>query len=349
MANLRKIRIDGSRGEGGGQILRSALALSLITQRPFAVSRIRANRSNPGLAKQHVTAVEAARQLCGGKVNGASLRSQELEFFPGRVSSGDYEFDVGTAGSTTLVLQTVLPPLLACAGSSRVSIRGGTHNPMAPPIEFLQRVFAPRISAMGAELEVELITPGFYPKGGGQIIATIHPPSKWRRIEILQTSLPRVTSAMAVLAKLPRHIAQRELDTLAGQLGLPQVQCHVVEFDNCLSPGNVLYVECTDGRVTELLSVCGQRGVPAEDVAARLGVEVHQYLRGGGPVGPHLADQLLLPMAMGSGGAFDCSELTSHTTTNMEIIRKFVDVGFTVEKRSGGGARVQVSSAKPNS
>ncbi len=338
-----KIKIDGSRGEGGGQILRTALALSIITGKPFSVSRIRANRSKPGLARQHLTAVLAARELCNGKVSGAELRSQTMEFSPGRVKAGEYDFDVGTAGSTTLVLQTVLPPLLTCAGPSRVRIRGGTHNPLAPPVEFLQRVFAPQLSAMGATLDLELQKPGFYPKGGGRIIARIQPPQAWQRIRLLQTQPPRVTAGMCVLAKLPRHIADRELGFLAQQFDLAENQLQTVEFPHSASPGNVLYAECTDGNVTELHSVCGERGLPAEGVAARLGMEVHEYLHAGAPVGQHLADQLLLPMAIGAGGVFVTGELTPHTTTNMEIIQKFVSVDFAVEELSPQVRRVTVT------
>ncbi len=336
------VRIDGSLGEGGGQILRTSLALSIITGRPFSVSRIRANRSKPGLAKQHLTAVLAAAELCGGRPSGASLRSQKLHFQPGPVAAGEYSFDVGTAGSTTLVLQTVLPPLLMCDASSRVKIRGGTHNPMAPPVEFLQRVFAPQLAAMGAKLEIELIRPGFYPKGGGQIEAVITPPHNWTRVSLCRSHPPQVTAAICALAKLPQHIADRELAVLADAFALTDQQLQTVELTRSSSPGNVLYAECSDGKVTELHSVCGEKGIPAEEVARKLVAEVETYLQADAPVGPHLADQLLVPLAIGGGGEFDCGELTPHATTNMEVIRKFVDADFSVEQLEGTN-RVRVT------
>src|SRR4051812_15499079 len=167
------IEIDGSEGEGGGQILRSALSLSICTGQPFRIVKVRANRDKPGLMRQHLTAVKAAAEICAGDVDGAELGSRALTFRPGKLAAGDYSFAIGTAGSCTLVLQTVLPPLLAAAGESRVRITGGTHNPAAPPFDFLLRSFLPQVVRMGADVSLELVTPGFFPRGGGEIRAHI--------------------------------------------------------------------------------------------------------------------------------------------------------------------------------
>ena len=172
---MKMIEIDGSQGEGGGQILRSSLSLAICTQRPFRIANIRANRDKPGLLRQHLTAVKAAAEICGGEVIGAEIGSRELTFKPGALKGGDYSFAIGTAGSSTLVLQTVLPPLLTAAEPSVVRISGGTHNKGSPPFDFLQRAFLPLIARMGARVELELLSYGFYPKGGGVIVATITP------------------------------------------------------------------------------------------------------------------------------------------------------------------------------
>src|SRR5712675_2047994 len=161
------ITIDGSEGEGGGQILRTSLALSLVTGQPFRMERIRAKRQKPGLLRQHLTAVEAAKTVGRAEATGGALNSQTLEFNPGPVTPGNYRFAVGTAGSATLVFQTVLPALLTASGHSTLTLEGGTHNPLAPPFDFLARSFTPLIHGMGPTVELELRTPGFFPAGGG--------------------------------------------------------------------------------------------------------------------------------------------------------------------------------------
>src|SRR5947207_15592691 len=167
------ITIDGSQGEGGGQILRTSLALSLVTGQPFCMERIRVRRQKPGLLRQHLTAVEAAKTVGCAEVEGAEMNSQTLEFRPGPVTPGNYRFAVGTAGSATLVLQTVLPSLLTASGKSTLTLEGGTHNPLAPPFDFLVGSFMPLIRRMGATVELDLKAPGFFPAGGGRFHARI--------------------------------------------------------------------------------------------------------------------------------------------------------------------------------
>jgi RNA 3'-terminal phosphate cyclase (ATP) len=160
------LTIDGSQSEGGGQVLRSSLALSLVTGRPFAIENIRAGRKKPGLLRQHLTAVLAAAEVSAAEVEGAALASRRLLFRPGRVRAGDYAFRVGTAGSATLVLQTVLPALLLAEGESTLTLEGGTHNPMAPPVDFLENAYLPLVNRLGPRVKVQLVRPGFYPAGG---------------------------------------------------------------------------------------------------------------------------------------------------------------------------------------
>ena len=215
------VTLDGSIGEGGGQILRTALGLSLVTGTPFRIERIRAGRSKLGLLRQHLTAVQAATAVGSAAVEGDELNSQSLTFTPSAVKPGDYKFAVGTAGSTTLVLQTILPALMTAAGPSRVVIEGGTHNPAAPPFDFLARVFLPLLARMGPRVEAVLERPGFYPAGGGRIVITIEPAaSKTLTPLVLDTRGDTVTRrVVAIVANLDPRIGHRELQAARERLG----------------------------------------------------------------------------------------------------------------------------------
>lgn len=333
------LHIDGSLGEGGGQVLRTALGLSLVTGQPFAIDKIRAGRPKPGLQRQHLTAVLAAAEVGGAQVEGAELGSQRLTFKPKGVRAGAYRFAIGTAGSTTLVLQTVLPALLVADGPSTVELVGGTHNPMAPPFDFLQHAFAPLLHRMGASLALELRTHGFYPAGGGQWRATVAP-AAWTPIELLERAAEPQQRARIVLSRIPRHVAEREASTLRARLGLRADEITIDEVDSP-GPGNVVLLRLNLGVVTEVVTALGERGVLAEDVAAKVANEAEALLRSGVPVGEHLADQLLVPMALAGGGVFRTVEPSQHTTTNAQVIERFLPVAFTM-REDGGAWRIGV-------
>jgi RNA 3'-terminal phosphate cyclase (ATP) len=337
MAQL--IHIDGSLGEGGGQVLRTSLGLSLVTGQPFLIDRIRAGRPKPGLQRQHLTAVLAAAEIGGAQVEGAELGSQRLTFKPGRVRAGAYRFAIGTAGSTTLVLQTVLPALLSADGPSSVELVGGTHNPMAPPFDFLQHAFAPLLHRMGASLALELRTHGFYPAGGGQWRATVAP-AAWTPIELLDRAEKPQQRVRIVLSRIPRHVAEREASTLRARLGLRADEVTIDEVDSP-GPGNVVMLRLGLGVVTEVVTALGERGVLAEDVAAKVADEALLLLRAGVPVGEHLADQLLVPMALAGGGVFRTVAPSLHTTTNAQVIERFLPVFFTM-REDGIAWRIEV-------
>src|SRR5881409_1608581 len=272
------LSIDGSAGEGGGQILRTSLSLSLVTGRPFRLFNIRALRQRPGLQAQHLAAVRAA-----AAVGQAQVR-------------GDAAFDVGTAGSALLVLQTVLPPLLAASSPSSLLIEGGTHNPLAPPFEFIARTFLPLVERMGPRVQAKLDRHGFYPAGGGKIRVTIQPGQALARLDLPERVEWRRRRAVALVANLPRHVAERELKVLKRGLGLEPRDLRIEEVQ-ARSPGNVAFVELESGELTEVFTSFGELGLPAQTVAARLVESVGPFLEAGAPVGEHLADQLLLPMA----------------------------------------------------
>jgi RNA 3'-terminal phosphate cyclase (ATP) len=339
-----EVVVDGSQGEGGGQILRTSLSLSMATGRPVRVERIRAGRRKPGLLRQHLTAVRAAAAISAATVTGDEPGSMSLTFQPGEVRGGEYDFAVGTAGSAALVLQTVLPALLGAAIASRVVVEGGTHNPAAPPFEFLARTFAPALRAMGAHVDLTLLRPGFYPAGGGAIEATIQPWSDRRPLALVERGAVLERRATVLLAHLPSHIAERELSVVARRLGLAPESCTVEQVDTSAGPGNVVLVEVASESVTEVIASFGEAGVRAEAVADAAAKAAREYLAAGVPVGTHLADQLLLPMALGAGGRFRTLPLSRHARTNAEVIRQFTEVAISHEAAADRTVSVVVAA-----
>jgi len=336
------ITIDGSQGEGGGQILRTSLALSLVTGQPFRMERVRARRQKPGLLKQHLTAVEAAKMVGCAEVEGAALSSQTLEFRPGPVTPGNYRFAVGTAGSATLVLQTVLPALLTASGHSTLTLEGGTHNPMAPPFDFLARSFMPLIHRMGPCVELELKRPGFYPAGGGRFHARIEPAKKLLRLDLLERGPIAGRQARILVSKLPEHVGQRELAVVREQLKWREDECSIEAVKFPVGPGNAVVLAIEAEHVTEVFTGFGERGHPAEDVARAAVEAARVWLEAGVPVDEHLADQLLIPMALAGGGSFRTTKPSLHTTTNAEVIQRFVSIPIHTEQESELVWRVEV-------
>jgi RNA 3'-terminal phosphate cyclase (ATP) len=333
--------IDGSAGEGGGQILRTALALSLCTGEPVRVANIRARRARPGLMRQHLTAVRAAAEVGRAEVSGAEVGAREVIFRPGAPVPGSYRFNVGTAGSTTLVLQTVLPPLLAASGPSDILLEGGTHNPLAPPFEFLERAFLPLVARMGPRVTVALEAPGFYPAGGGRIRVHIDP-APLDRLDLLERGEVRSCEAVAIVANLPPAIARRELDAARSMLGWPRERFRIQELAGSPGPGNVVHVVVESEHVTEVFTAFGEKGVRAEEVGGAVAAEARAYLDAGVPVGEHLADQLLLPMALGVGGAFRTLLPSSHTLTQIDLITRMTDASIEVNKLADTSHEVRV-------
>ena len=339
------ITIDGSKGEGGGQVLRTALALSLATGRPFQLDQIRARRQKPGLLRQHLTAVQAATAIGDADVDGAALGSRELRFVPKTVRPGDYRFAVGTAGSATLVLQTVLPPLLTASSASTLVLEGGTHNPWAPPFDFLARVFLPLVNRLGPRVEVSLTRRGFYPAGGGSFTVAIQPSASLKPLDLQVRGDVVSRRVTALIANLPRHIGEREVRRIVHGLNW-SADCGVVNtLDGIAGPGNVVFVEIESAHVTELATGFGEVAVTAEAVAEGAMKQMRRYLAAGVPVGEHLADQLLTVMALGGGGVFRTLALTRHALTNIEIIRQFVDVDIAVIDETRDVVRVEVAPA----
>ncbi len=335
------IPIDGSVGEGGGQMLRSALSLSLATGKAFRMENIRAKRERSGLLRQHLTAVLAASEIGSAQVEGATLGSQTLTFIPGSVRSGTYHFAVGTAGSGTLVLQTILPALMKTHGSSQVTIEGGTHNMQAPPFDFLRKAFLPIINRLGPTVNISLEKYGFYPAGGGRFTAAIEPCERLSTIQLVERGEIERRSAVAIVANLPRGIAQREIDTIAKLMNWDADSTEIVETKNSVGPGNIVLIELASSSAADMFCGFGRIGASAESVASEAADAARSYLVSGAVAGEHLADQLLLPFALAGGGAFTAEKLNLHSRTNMEIIRCFLSVDF-VTTQEGHLTRVEV-------
>ncbi|MFI4917688.1 MAG: RNA 3'-terminal phosphate cyclase [Phycisphaerales bacterium JB060] len=336
------INLDGSLGEGGGQILRSALALSMVTGQPFRIENIRANRDKPGLMRQHLTAVRAAVEVGRARVEGDAIGSTAITFTPGTARGGDYTFAIGTAGSTTLVLQTVLPALLTAPEPATLEISGGTHNGHAPTVHFLQKAFVPVIERMGAKVEVDLVRHGFYPAGGGKISVRIEPARSLTPIEILERGKTTRRLAIASVAGLSGSIAKRELAVIAKRLTWLEHELRIDQLPEGVGPGNVIGIELESEHTAEVFTGFGERGVSAEKVAEAVAGQVRRYMALDAPVGEHLADQLLLPMALAGGGAFRTGPLSRHCTTNAHVIERFLPVKIHTEGVSQDPVTVRV-------
>lgn len=327
------LTLDGRMGEGGGQVLRSALSLAVALGRPVRVANVRAGRGKPGLLRQHRTALLAAAAISGGAVEGGELGSTEVVLHPGRVRPGSYEFGIGSAGSTLLVLQTVLPPLLLADGPSTILLEGGTHNPMAPPFEFLRDSFAPCLGELGVELALELLRPGFHPAGGGRLRAVVTPVAEPGPLERLERGAARECRAEIGLAHLPRDIADREWRALSRELGAAGLRRVDRDLASSVGPGNYVSIHLEFEHVTEVLTAFGERRVSAESVAHRVASEARRYLEASAPVGEHLADQLMLPLALLAGGRYRTLAPSLHARTNADVVNLFLPGAVRFEER----------------
>jgi RNA 3'-terminal phosphate cyclase (ATP) len=329
------IELDGSQGEGGGQVLRTSLTLSMITGQPVRIVNIRANRSKPGLMRQHLVAVQAAAEVCGADISAVQVGAQTLEFRPGRIRGGSYSFAIGTAGSSMLVLQTLLPALLYADKPSTVTVGGGTHNPKAPPAEFLQRAYGRVMAEMGAKIGIHLERHGFYPAGGGIVTASVQPCAQLRQLALMAPGARGAGYAESIIAAVPFSVAQRELDTVAAAMGWSGAQLRPHQLPNQQGPGNALLITLESEHVTEVFAGFGEKSVPAETVAKQVVKDARFYIASGAAVSEHLADQLMLPMALAGGGSFTVDRVSLHARTNADVIAHFlpVDIRFEAKER----------------
>jgi RNA 3'-terminal phosphate cyclase (ATP) len=343
------ITIDGAAGEGGGQILRSALSLSMVTGQPFRIDQIRADRPKPGLLRQHLASVRAAATICDAEIVGAELGSRSLTFTPGPVKGGDFRFAINSAGSTVLVLQTLLPAL-ACAGvEAQVTVQGGTHNPHAPPFEFFEQAFLPLVRRIGWEVSATLNRTGFYPAGGGEIVATIQPSGTFQPLVLEERGALIGHQAEAIVANLPIGIAEREIAAFGVAIGWP-ADCLTARAElSADGPGNVMVATARFEHVTEVFCEFGMPRVSAEAVGQSVASSMAAYMTTHVPVGAYLADQLLVPMALGAGGRFCTGEPSEHLRTNAEIVEKFLEQTIRVGERNIETWLIEVGACRSGS
>jgi RNA 3'-terminal phosphate cyclase (ATP) len=321
--------IDGAMGEGGGQVLRSALSLSLLTGQGIEIHRIRAGRSRPGLMPQHLAAVEAAKAVGRADVVGARLGSQQLCFQPRGIFAGDYHFDIGTAGATSLVLQTLALPLQFTSEASTLTINGGTHVPWSPCFHYLDRHWRPLLQAMGYRLSLELRMAGFYPAGGGCISAQVEPHGGLRPVDLSRRGRLREIRGLAAVAGLPLHIAERMQRQVTKRLGKTAVE--VVQLPT-RSPGAFLMLCARFEQAQACYVSLGKRGKLAERVADESIDQVQAMLDGEAAIDPWLADQLLLPLALVPGRSIlRVERISSHLRTLADLVHRFIPVSIELD------------------
>ena len=339
--NIAETVIDGSAGEGGGQILRTSLTLAMVTGRPVRIKNIRAGRAKPGLMRQHLAAVQAAQRISGAVVSGDELGSQEVCFAPQPVMAGHYEFRIGSAGSTTLLMQTLLPALALAGEPSTVTVHGGTHNGMAPSVDFCELSLLPLLARMGLQTQSTLVSHGFFPNGGGQWRLHIEPWAAPATLRLLERGGLVARQAVAKISNLETHIADRELARVAKKLRWNPKE--LIREEVCASgPGNMLSLRCQYRHVAETFEVPGALGVTAERVAGRAITQARAYMEGDFAVGEYLADQLLLPMVLGGGGEFSTGVLSEHCRTNMALIERFFGASLFEVTEANGRSTIRI-------
>jgi RNA 3'-terminal phosphate cyclase (ATP) len=354
------ITIDGSFGEGGGQVLRTSLALSVITGQPLYIHDIRAARPKPGLRAQHLTSVRAAAAICDAEMEGDALGSQALTFHPAHPpQTGDYVFDVtearasGSAGATTLVLQTVLVPLAMAGSESHLTIRGGTHAPFSPPFPYIQHVYLPTLWRMGIRAQVELRRYGWYPAGGGEMAVKIQVTEQLAPVTLTERGPLRKVWGLAAVSNLPSHIAQRMANRAANVLKDARIASHVeAAHIEANGPGTGIFLFAEYEQSMAGFAAYGRKGLPSERVAESVCHDLLAYHKSGAAVDLHLADQLVLPAVLardprrGTAGQsrWTTCRVTQHLLTNAWVARQFFDILIHITGNEGEPGEVVISN-----
>ncbi|MGC8608036.1 MAG: RNA 3'-terminal phosphate cyclase [Vulcanisaeta sp.] len=346
------VEIDGSVLEGGGQILRTALALSAITGKPVRIYNIRAKRSNPGLQQQHLTGVIAAARISNAQVTGAVKGSTELVFKPGKIGCGEFRFDIGTAGAVTLVIQTILPILVFAPCRSMVTITGGTDVPWSPPIDYVRFVMLPMLGLFGVKAEVRLVRRGHYPRGGGEVVLTVEP-SKLRPVEVVEFGELKEIRGISHAVRLPAHVAHRQASSVREYLVKAGVKVPIdiaVETyeqgrDPHLGPGSgiVLWAVSSKGLIKGA-DALGERGKPAEVVGEEAAKGLLENLRSGMALDEYMGDMVIPYMSLAGNSVVGVSKITLHALTNIYIVERILGVKFEVGGKEGGPGLIRIVS-----
>jgi RNA 3'-terminal phosphate cyclase (ATP) len=339
------VEIDGSYGEGGGQILRTALALSAILRKGFTIHHIRSKRKTPGLQAQHLKALEALARITEAHTEGIKFGSQRVLFFPQMILPGDYQWEVGTAGSVTLLLQAILLPLCLAQGTSRLTLTGGTHVPWSPSFHYLSEVLLPTLRLMGVSADATIEKWGWYPKGGGKIQLKINPIHELRPISLLKRGPLKKIRGLSAISNLPKHVADRQkehtLKRIQEELDI-DADIDVAYDVPSNGPGSFLFLMSEHERALAGFSSLGSRGKPAEKVADEPIGALKDYLGSEGCIDPYLADQLVPFMAFAGGDcSFTTTQITEHLTTNLWVLQHFSEAKIMKSGEKGNTGRVE--------
>jgi len=339
------IEIDGSLGEGGGQMLRSVLSLAALTKQEVRIFNIRARRSKPGLRPQHLKAVEATAKICGAAVEGFESDSQEIVFYPGDVRPGKYRFDIGTAGSTSLLLQTILLPLSKAADASVVTVTGGTHVPFSPCYHYLDLNYLPFLWKIGLDVHLRMEQAGFYPRGGGQVRAAVDPVDQISPLTLMERGRLLEIRGVSGVANLSHNIATRQRRQVIGRLGrrFPLNDIRILEMP-APSPGTFILLLAEFEHSQACYFALGEKGKPAETVADEACRAFEAFVATEGVIDQYLADQLLLPISLASGPSmFRTSQVTQHLLTNAAVIRAFLPVEIEIRGEIGEPGELRIT------
>ena len=328
--------IDGSYGEGGGQLLRTAVALAAITGQAVHLYNIRAKRSNPGLAAQHLTAVKAVAALCGAEVQGLETKSREIFFRPGSLRGGQFDFAVGTAGSITLVLQAALPVAVACGARLRMNISGGTDVRAAPPLDYFRHVLLPLLSSIGVRAKIDLLRRGYFPRGGGEVAVTVEPSLPLRPLLLDAAGNLLEIRGHAHIANLPAHIVQRMAHAALAELAAfpaAAIDQTVVDRGGAIGAGGAIVLAAQMQHTRLGAATTAQRGVPAEQLGSEAGRLLREEILSGATLDSHAADQVLIYLALAGGSSrFLARSLSSHAATTIWLLEQFLPVRFGVSQ-----------------
>ena len=348
--DAQMIQIDGSFGEGGGQILRTALTLSLITGNPFQIVNIRARRKKPGLMAQHLKCVEAATLISSAHVKGDKIGSMHLVFEPGEVVPGEFRIDIGTSGATSLVLHTIYLPLALKKRESALTITGGTHVEWSPCFHFLWLHWAEYLRKIGFQIKLKLERAGFYPQGDGIIKADIFPAQNLKPLNLIDRGGLNKISGISAVANLDFSVAERQRNQTLKRLErlgyFPQISIENMpsRFKNTMM---LLLVEFENG--SGCFTALGAIGKRAEKVADEAVDDLIEYLHSSGGVDQYLADQLILPLSLVNGESnYSTSKITNHLVTNADVVKKFLDVQITVERQVDESGWVKIIASSIN-
>lgn len=338
------LEIDGSFGEGGGQILRTSLSLSCLLHKPFRLVNIRRKRKKPGLMPQHLMGIRSLKLISNARVDGDFQGSMELSFEPGEVKAGDYYFDIGTAGSTSLLLQTILPPLIFANNRSSLTLKGGTHVPLSPPFHYIKKIFISVINKLGTKVKARIESYGFYPKGGGKIHAEIEPVKEIGAINYSERGRFKKVHGFSGVGNLPLSIAERQKNAVVAILAAQGINVQI-ETISVSTPGQgtFIFLEVETENCLAGFSSLGERGKKAELVGEEVAKEFLSYYSASVCLDRHLADQVILYLAASKGeSSFTTMEISGHLLTNLWVIEKFLDIRYEVEGETGKAGKVTI-------